>query len=169
MNLEFLEEINYIPTVKSDASFWKYVNQPTSETYYLLEIDRDGDAKVIDSSIIKERLEAKAERYNELARKDKEFYWNVVKTIHNNWQNDIIEIYFSLKTLENFNNAYVKFTNKHLALIDKQILPRFLEFVSLENGYFHFKTFNELLYEVKTIEKGFYDKEETSDNSRSQN
>lgn len=90
MNLEFLEEINYTPSVKSDESFWQYINQPTSETYYLLEIDYcDGGTKVIDTSIIKERLEAKAERYNELAQKDKE-YWNLM----------IAKYRYEVKTLE---------------------------------------------------------------------
>ena len=168
--MEYITDIlRPLPFDKSDESFWKYVNRPASETYYLLEIDHDGDAKVIDTSIIKERLEAKAERYNELFKKDKDFYWNIVRKIYNDWQKDIHQIYFSLKTLEDFNNAYIKFTNKHLELIDKQILPRFSEFVSLENGYFQLKTFNELSYEVKTTEKGFYDKEETTNNSRSQN
>jgi len=135
--MEYITDIlQPLPFDKSDASFWKYINQPTSETYYLLEIDRDGDVKVIDSSIIKERLEAKAERYNELFKKDKDFYWNIIRKIYNDWQKDIHQIYFSLKTLEDFNNAYIKFTNKHLELIDKEILPKFLEFVSLENGYF---------------------------------
>jgi hypothetical protein len=142
-----------VPFLGFDDSEWF-----NNETYYLLEIDRDGDTKVIDSSIIKERLEAKAERYNELFKKDKDFYWNIVRKIYNDWQKDIHQIYFSLKTLEDFNNAYIKFTNKHLELIDKQILPKFLEFVSLENGYFQLKTFSELSYKVKTTEKGFYEK-----------
>lgn len=143
-----------VPFLGFDDSGWF-----ETKTYYLLEIDRDGDAKIIDSGVIKERLEAKAERYNELAKKDKLFYWNTVRTIYDNWQKDIHQIYFSLKTLEDFNNAYIKFTNKHLELIDKDILSKFLEFVSLENGYFQLKAFTELKYEVKTIEKGFYDKE----------
>lgn len=169
MNLEFLEEINYIPTVKSDASFWKYINQPTSETYYLLEIDRDGDAKIIDTSIIKERLEAKAERYNELALTDRLFYRNIVQNIYSQYQNDVRLEYFTCKTEKDFTNTFIKYTNKYLETINKDILPLFLEFVSLENGYFQLKTFNELRYEVKQLEKGFYDKEETEDNSRSQN
>lgn len=58
-------------------------------TFYLLEIDHDGDAKVIDTSTIKERLEAKAERYNELALEDKE-YWKWKEVAHK----------YEVKTLE---------------------------------------------------------------------
>ena len=88
--MEYITDIlQPLPFDKSDASFWKYINQPTSETYYLLEIDRDGDVKVIDSSIIKERLEAKAERYNELALEDKE-YWKWKEVAHK----------YEVKTLE---------------------------------------------------------------------
>ncbi len=88
--MEYITDIlRPLPFDKSDESFWKYVNKPTSETYYLLEIDRDGDAKVIDTSTIKERLEAKAERYNELAQKDKE-YWNLM----------IAKYRYEVKTLE---------------------------------------------------------------------
>ncbi len=144
-------------------------NRFDNETYYLLEIDRDGDAKVIDSSIIKERLEAKAERYNELAKKDKLFYWNTVRKIYAEFQYDVQSVYFDCNTVEDFNNAFIKFTNKHLDLIDKQILPKFLEFVSLETGYLQLKPFSEFYYEVKTLEKGFYDKEETENNSGPQN
>jgi hypothetical protein len=68
--------------------FAKYFDSKCFD-YYLLEIDRDGDAKVIDSSIIKERLEAKAEKYNELALEDKK-YWKWEKVAHK----------YEVKTLE---------------------------------------------------------------------
>ncbi len=67
--------------------FWEDLMK--SEEYYLLEIDRDGDVKIIDSSIIKERLEAKAERYNELAQEDKKY-----------WKWDLVAHKYEVKTLE---------------------------------------------------------------------
>lgn len=156
---------SHTPFLGFDDSEWFSGN----ETYYLLEIDRDGDAKVIDTSTIKERLEAKAERYNELAQKDKVFYWKTVRSIYARFQHDIQSAYFICKSLHDFQDVFENFTNKHLKTIDDKILPEFLKFVSLEKGYLELKPFFELKYEVKTLEKGFYDKEETKDNIRPQN
>ena len=104
-----------VPFLGFDDSGWF-----ETKTYYLLEIDQDGDAKIIDSGVIKERLEAKAERYNELAKKDKLFYWNTVRTIYDNWQKDIL---FS----------FPNFEEKHLVLpLPDKFYPDQKKFQSLE-------------------------------------
>ncbi len=154
-----------VPFIGFDDSGWF-----ETEEYYLLEIDRDGDAKIIDSGVIKERLEAKAEKYNELAQKDKEFYWKTVRSIYARFQHDIQSAYFICKSLNDFQDVFENFTHKHLKTIDEKILPKFLKFVSLDKGYLELKPFFELKYEVKTIEKGFYDYDkETENNSRLEN
>lgn len=157
--MEYITDIlRPLPFDKSDESFWKYVNKPTSETYYLLEIDRDGDAKVIDTSTIKERLEAKAERYNELARKDKEFFDITVMSMYDLYIKDI-KLYWtghSSSTLdyltEKYYNAIIKTGHGISKALDYWKIDK-------QTGWFGKPQFKELHYEVKTLEKGCYDKE----------
>ena len=62
------QDLNKLPFFGFNDSEW-FSND---EDYYLVEIEKDSsNVKIIDSGVIKERLEAKAKKYNELVKIDK--------------------------------------------------------------------------------------------------
>ena len=128
-----------------------------NETYYLLEIDQDGDAKIIDSGVIKERLEAKAERYNELAQKDKEFFDITVMSMYSLYYKEFEPAWKA------YDSAYLDYlTEKYYNAVIKtgHGVSKALDYwkIDKQTGWFGEPKFTELKYEVKTIEKGFYEK-----------
>ena len=134
-----------------------------NKEYYLLEIDRDGDAKIIDSSIIKERLEAKAKKYNELVKIDKDFYHNVITDIWNQYSVNLRNSYYRGIEVPEASILFLK-------QINNEIFPHVVNYLKLVNGKLVKLPFKEYFYEVKTIEKGFYDNDkETENNSRLEN
>jgi hypothetical protein len=78
---EFLKKSPFINQIISEP----YINnQSSSREYFLVETGRYEEYfKIIDTSIFKERLEAKAKRFNELAK-----------------SNNNHDLYYEVKTLE---------------------------------------------------------------------
>lgn len=152
------QDLNKLPFFGFDDSEWFGNN----EDYYLVEIEKDSsNVKIIDSGI-KERLEEKAKKYNDLVKINKDFYHNVITDIWNQYSTNLRNLYYKGIDTSELAITYLK-------QINNEIFPFVVNYLKLANGKLIKLPFKEYSYEVKPIEKGFYDDKDTENNSRPQN
>ena len=153
------QDLNKLPFFGFNDSEW-FSND---EDYYLVEIEKDSsNVKIIDSGI-KERLEEKAKKYNELVKIDKAIYNRIITDLWNQYSTNLRNLYYKGIDTSELAITYLK-------QINNEIFPFVTEYLKLINGSLVKLPFKEYFYKVKTIEKGFYDNDkEIENNSRLEN